>query len=158
MIPDILHLECSWEKKLFNKEERISMRVLENRFNWYKGNMHMHTTMSDGELDPVDAIGVYREAGYDFIAISDHRKVGHLWQNDNFLILPGVEWDTGDAIRMPIYHILGIGMNRETVDFYHGAPYEGAPLGNTHGGIWIDSKDEIPQKRRVLGEFRPEIL
>ncbi len=116
------------------------MRILENRFNWYKGNMHMHTTMSDGELDPVDAIGVYREAGYDFIAISDHRKVGHLWQDDDFLILPGVEWDTGDAIRMPVYHILGIGMNRETVDFYHGAPYEGAPLGNTHGGIWTGSR------------------
>ena len=87
--------------------------------------------MSDGELEPVEAIGVYREAGYDFIAISEHRKVGHLWQDENFLILPGVEWDTGDAIHMPVYHILGIGMNRETADFYHGAPYEGAPLGNT---------------------------
>ena len=47
------------------------MRILENRFNWYKGNMHMHTTVSDGVLNPVDAIGVYREAGYDFIAITD---------------------------------------------------------------------------------------
>ena len=116
------------------------MRVLENRFNWYKGNMHMHTTMSDGELEQVEAIGVYREAGYDFIAISDHRKVGHLWQDDNFLILPGVEWDTGDAMNMPVYHILGIGMNRKIVDFYHGAPYEGASLGNTRGGIWTSSR------------------
>ena len=116
------------------------MRVLENRFNWYKGNMHMHTTVSDGVLEPADAIGVYREAGYDFIAITDHRKVGHLWQDDNFLILPGVEWDTGDVGRTPVYHILGIGMNRETVDFYHGAPYEGAPLGNTRAGIWTGMK------------------
>lgn len=36
------------------------MKILENRYNWYKGNMHMHTTVSDGVLDPVDAIGVYR--------------------------------------------------------------------------------------------------
>ena len=97
------------------------MRILENRGNWYKGNLHMHTTMSDGVLDPVEAINVYREAGYDFIAITDHRKVGHLWQDNSFLILPGVEWDTGDAVNMPVYHILGIGMDRETVDFYHGA-------------------------------------
>ena len=116
------------------------MRILENRFNWYKGNMHMHTTVSDGVLNPVDAIGAYREAGYDFIAITDHRKVGHMWQDDRFLILPGVEWDTGDAMHMPVYHILGIGMNRETVDFYHGAPYEGAPRGNTRGGIWTGSR------------------
>ena len=54
----------------------------------------MHTTLSDGALDPVEAINIYREAGYDFIAITDHRKVGHLWQDDSFLILPGVEWDT----------------------------------------------------------------
>ena len=64
------------------------MRILENRGNWYKGNLHMHTTVSDGELDPVEAISVYREAGYDFIAITDHRKVGHLWQDDSFLIGP----------------------------------------------------------------------
>ena len=116
------------------------MRILENRGNWYKGNMHMHTTMSDGELEPVDAINVYREAGYDFIAITDHRKVGHPWQDEKFLILPGVEWDTGDAIHVPVYHILGIGMDRETVDFYRGAPYEGAPLGNTHGGVWTGAR------------------
>ena len=116
------------------------MRILENRGNWYKGNLHMHTTMSDGVLDPVEAINVYREAGYDFIAITDHRKVGHLWQDNSFLILPGVEWDTGDAVNMPVYHILGIGMDRETVDFYHGAPYEGAPLGNTRAGVWAGGR------------------
>ena len=116
------------------------MRILENRGNWYKGNLHMHTTLSDGVLDPVEAINIYREAGYDFIAITDHRKVGHLWQDDSFLILPGVEWDTGDAIHMAVYHILGIGMDRETVDFYHGAPYEGAPLGNARAGLWVGSR------------------
>ena len=59
----------------------------------------MHTTVSDGVLDPVEAINIYREAGYDFIAITDHRKVGHLWQDDSFLILPGVEWDTGSEMQ-----------------------------------------------------------
>ena len=116
------------------------MRILENRGNWYKGNLHMHTTMSDGVLDPVEAINVYREAGYDFIAITDHRKIGHPWQDGSFLILPGVEWDTGDAVHMPVYHILGIGMDRETVDFYQGAPYEGAPLGNTRAGMWVGGR------------------
>lgn len=116
------------------------MRILDSRGKWYKGNLHMHTTLSDGELEPVEAIGVYREAGYDFIAITDHRKVSHLWQDENFLLLPGVEWDTGDAVKAPVYHILGIGMNRDTADFYHGAPYEGAPLGNKRAGLWVGGK------------------
>ena len=100
----------------------------------------MHTTVSDGVLEPVEAINVYREAGYDFIAISDHRKVGHPWQDDHFLILPGVEWDTGNAMSVPVYHILGIGMDKETADFYHGAPYEGAALGSTKSGVWTGRK------------------
>lgn len=134
------------------------MRILENRGDWFKGNMHMHTTVSDGNLDPVEAIGVYRDAGYDFISITDHRKVGYLWQGDDFLILPGVEWDTGDAINVPVYHILGIGMTRETADFYRGAAYEGAPLGNVRGGIWSEgrrgSRRYHPHPQAVIDAIR----
>ena len=31
----------------------------------------MHTTVSDGVLDPVEAINIYRKAGYDFTAFND---------------------------------------------------------------------------------------
>lgn len=48
--------------------------VFENRGNWYKGNLHMHTTRSDGHLDPKNAVDVYRKNGYDFIALTDHRR------------------------------------------------------------------------------------
>lgn len=95
------------------------MRILENRGNWYKGNMHMHTTISDGVLEPQDAIEIYRAAGYDFISITDHRAIGHLWQSGDFLILPGCEFDTGNSIGVPVYHILGIGMDTEMEDIYH---------------------------------------
>lgn len=81
--------------------------------------MHMHTTVSDGVLEPEDAVKVYRNAGYDFIAVTDHRKIGHLWQGEDFLVLPGCEFDTGNALAVPVYHILGIGMNREMEDIYH---------------------------------------
>ncbi len=39
----------------------------------YKGNLHTHTTCSDGVRSPEEAIAAYREAGYDFLAITDHR-------------------------------------------------------------------------------------
>ena len=87
------------------------MRILENRGNWYKGNLHMHTTMSDGRLAPEDAVERYRKAGYDFVALTDHRAENPSWQERDFLVLTGAEYDTGDpGSSMPVYHILGIGM------------------------------------------------
>ena len=37
-----------------------------------KGNIHMHTTRSDGKLPPAEIAGLYYDAGYDFLMISDH--------------------------------------------------------------------------------------
>jgi len=34
---------------------------------WYKGNLHTHTTQSDGGLAPEEAADLYRKAGYDFL-------------------------------------------------------------------------------------------
>ena len=40
--------------------------------NWYKGNLHCHTTDSDGSLTPAEVVQYYKKEGYDFLAISDH--------------------------------------------------------------------------------------
>jgi predicted metal-dependent phosphoesterase TrpH len=37
-----------------------------------KGALHVHTTCSDGELTVAEAAAVYRELGFDFIALTDH--------------------------------------------------------------------------------------
>jgi hypothetical protein len=37
-----------------------------------KGALHVHTTCSDGELTIAEAIAVYRDFGFDFIALTDH--------------------------------------------------------------------------------------
>jgi len=39
---------------------------------WYKGNLHTHTYWSDGDQFPEVVLRRYRDAGYDFVAISDH--------------------------------------------------------------------------------------
>lgn len=60
---------------------------------WYKGNTHLHTTLSDGQLDPKETIAIYREADYSFVAITDHWIYGNhrKLQSDDFLIFAGVE-------------------------------------------------------------------
>ncbi len=44
-------------------------------FTWLRGNLHAHTTLSDGQLPPEAVIAAYEQAGYDFLAISDHDKL-----------------------------------------------------------------------------------
>ncbi|HVU14003.1 MAG TPA: hypothetical protein VHD90_22145, partial [Phototrophicaceae bacterium] len=39
---------------------------------FYRGNLHTHSTRSDGRLSPELVCRFYREAGYDFLAITDH--------------------------------------------------------------------------------------
>lgn len=39
---------------------------------FFKGNLHTHSTLSDGQLEPAEVCHRYRDAGYDFICLSDH--------------------------------------------------------------------------------------
>lgn len=87
-------------------------RIFEERGHWYKGNLHMHTSLSDGLKDFDDAVREYHDRGYDFIAVTDHRRPGETMMRDGMLLLSGVEWDTGDGVHSPVFHILGIGMTK----------------------------------------------
>ncbi len=40
---------------------------------WHRGNLHMHSTWSDGNVMPEDAVGWYRDHGYQFVCLSDHQ-------------------------------------------------------------------------------------
>ena len=44
---------------------------------WYSGALHLHTTHSDGALTPAALADAARDAGYDFIAITDHNTTTH---------------------------------------------------------------------------------
>src|SRR2546428_702380 len=41
---------------------------------WLRGNLHAHTTFSDGVKDPAQLIAAYEALGYDFLAITDHEN------------------------------------------------------------------------------------
>ena len=82
---------------------------------WYKGNLHTHTTDSDGECPPEEVVRRYRERGYDFIAITDHHLYSDYHEQyggEDFLILPAVEAaasyiDDGGVFRK-VHHMNGI--------------------------------------------------
>ena len=56
-----------------NRKEKI-MEYLAGEGLWLRGNLHTHTTVSDGKLTPEECIRLYKEKGYDFLCITDHHK------------------------------------------------------------------------------------
>lgn len=79
---------------------------------WYKGNLHTHTTNSDGAYTPEETMALYKSKGYDFLALTDHWFHGEGRQEENFLLLNGTEFDVGSTVQEGIYHIVGIGMEK----------------------------------------------
>jgi hypothetical protein len=77
-----------------------------------KGNLHLHTTQSDGRLEPQEAINLYRDAGYDFLAITDHNRLTLTSSLDTrgITMLPGMELDRARAELEQSVHIVAIGM------------------------------------------------
>jgi predicted metal-dependent phosphoesterase TrpH len=51
-----------------------------------KGALHTHSTCSDGELPPLEVLRVYRDLGFDFLALTDH----------DFLMRPNAYQDVPD--------------------------------------------------------------
>ncbi|MCD6361048.1 MAG: CehA/McbA family metallohydrolase [Armatimonadetes bacterium] len=89
--------------------------------NWYRGNLHTHTTVSDGDLTPGEMCEVYREAGYDFLYLTDHHRVADVsgLSDADFLALPGAELSGNAGER--ICDLLSININ-ELPDLPHNAP------------------------------------
>jgi len=77
---------------------------------WFKGNLHTHTTRSDGRADPDERIAEYRDAGYDFLALTDHWVVSQdaAKSTADFLIIDGVECNVGGPNDSEMYHIVGL--------------------------------------------------
>ena len=82
-----------------------------------KGNLHTHTTRSDGKVTPEEVIRTYYSTGYDFLALTDHR----LYNYTNFAkdcaltILPGMEMDRGIEGRpgTHCFHTVSLGPEKE---------------------------------------------
>ncbi len=82
--------------------------------NWYKGNLHAHTTLSDGTKTPEELIDIYRKGEYDFLSITDHSIVVDPSELDGkgLLLIPGGEMCIGRSEAGEWYHIVVIGVEK----------------------------------------------
>ncbi len=77
---------------------------------WYKANLHTHTTTSDGQFSPADRVVQYRGAGYDVLALTDHRATNDVrgLSDRKMLVISGMEYHPPCATRPGLYHLVGI--------------------------------------------------
>ncbi len=85
---------------------------------FWRGNLHTHSTRSDGVLPPDEVCRRYQAQGYDFIALTDH-FVGCYdypltdtspYRSDAFTTILGAELHTGQMSNGEIWHILAVGL------------------------------------------------
>ncbi|MBI3910957.1 MAG: CehA/McbA family metallohydrolase [Armatimonadetes bacterium] len=85
---------------------------------WYRGNVHCHSTASDGRLSITDRFAAYRDAGYDFLVLTDHRKVSDVsaCSDGDFLAISGSEIHPPNPYGGDRYHIVAINIHERIPD------------------------------------------
>lgn len=85
---------------------------------FWKGNLHTHSTASDGVRTPEAVCATYREAGYDFLALTDHFMARYdfpivdtrAWRTAGFTTILGAELHAPATSLGETWHILAVGL------------------------------------------------
>lgn len=117
-----------------------------------RGNLHTHSTRSDGVLEPAEVCRRYKAEGYDFIALTDHfvGRYGYPmtdtrgFRDENFTTLIGAELHSGAMENGELWHIVGVGL-----------PDDFAPSNSPDFYARDDQESgaEIAQRARDAGAF-----
>jgi hypothetical protein len=85
---------------------------------FWRGNLHTHSTRSDGVLPPEEVCRRYRDEGYDFLALTDHfiGSYGYPivdttpFRTNRFTTILGAELHSGAMANGELWHILAVGL------------------------------------------------
>lgn len=105
----------------------LSPFSLPGRF--WRGNLHTHSTLSDGALAPEKVVEAYKNAGYDFMMLSDHFIGNYNWpiadtramRSNRFTTILGSELHAPVTEVGELWHIVAAGL---PLDFEPAAPEE----------------------------------
>lgn len=111
---------------------------------FWRGNLHTHSTLSDGRLPPERVVGAYREQGYDFLQLSEHFLSRFDWpiadtrgfRDAAFTTILGAELHAPGLVIGELWHILAAGL-----------PLDFAPAGERETG------PELARRARAAGAF-----
>jgi len=121
---------------------------------WLRGNLHTHTTNSDGDSDPATVTSWYRDAEYDFLALTDHDRLTDTSAlaeaAGRMVLVPAEEVSSGPA------HVNGFGLRTEIAPSRRGSAREswqadidairaagGLPQVNHPNFVWQARPDDL---------------
>ena len=96
---------------------------------FWRGNLHTHSTLSDGALEPRAVVDAYKNAGYDFMMLSEHFIGNFDWpiadtrsfRSNSFTTIIGSELHAPETSVGELWHIVAAGL---PLDFAQAAPGE----------------------------------
>ncbi len=108
---------------------------------FFRGNLHTHSTRSDGVLSPEEVCRRYRAEGYDFLALTDHFIGAYKYpivdtvpfRTNDFTTILGAEVHSGKMENGELWHILAVGL-----------PADFEPS-NSPGFIPVDNQETGPE-------------
>jgi predicted metal-dependent phosphoesterase TrpH len=111
---------------------------------FWRGNIHTHSNQSDGVLPTEAVVQAYKNAGYDFLQLSEHFIEHFNWpindtrqfRSNNFTTLIGVELHAPETSAGELWHIVAAGL-----------PLDFAPCGPNETGA------ELAKRARDAGAF-----
>jgi hypothetical protein len=112
--------------------------------NFYRGNIHTHSTRSDGVHAPEEVARRYRDQGYDFLCLSDHFVPRYGFpitdtvalRTNSFTTILGAEIHAPANSHGEVWHILAAGL-----------PADFAPTGADESGV------ALATRARAAGAF-----
>jgi hypothetical protein len=120
----------------------LSPFSLPGRF--WRGNLHTHSNLSDGALEPPRVVEAYKNAGYDFMMLSDHFMRHYNWpiadtralRSNNFTTIIGSELHAPQTEVGELWHIVAAGL-----------PLDFPPAGKAETGA------ELARRAHAAGAF-----
>jgi predicted metal-dependent phosphoesterase TrpH len=85
---------------------------------FWRGNLHTHSNLSDGALEPKAVVDAYKNAGYDFMQLSEH-FIGNFdfpiadtrsFRSNTFTTLIGAELHAPETAVGELWHIVAAGL------------------------------------------------
>ena len=112
----------------------------EEGFFWLRGNLHSHTTNSDGRASPQERVDGYVGQGYGFLCVSDHyniTRIDELTCPDNFVLIQGAELHPKNPFGGQVHHFVCLNIH-EDMDTTRMPPQLVIDEVNGQGGsVWL---------------------
>jgi hypothetical protein len=101
---------------------------------FFRGNLHTHSTRSDGHAEPQEVVDAYRAAGHDFLVLSDHFEAEWGWtvtdtrplRTAAFTTILGAEFSSADWDAQDVFWVVAAGLPPDFAAPAPGEPHDHA--------------------------------